>query len=71
MYPYNFFKRYLKHGDGSKVCRMAGVSDTQLHLWKTNQSLPRVDKIKDFLKALAVYKNLSYEKLLIEYFRTI
>ena len=50
---------------------MAGLSDTQLHLWKTGQSKPRVDKIKDFLKALAAYNNLSYEKLLIEYFRTL
>ena len=71
MMRYNFFDKYLKYGDGSKVCKMAGISDTQLHLWRTGQSKPRVDKIKDFLLALAIYKDLRFKNLLVEYFRTI
>ena len=71
MYYYNFFDKYLKHGEGSIVCKMSGINDTQLSSWRRRNSIPRCDKIKDFLKALAAFKNLSYEKLLIEYFRTV
>lgn len=68
---YNFFDKYLKHGEGTAVCKMAGINDTQLSSWRRRDSMPRCDKLKDFLKALAIYKELNYKDLLIEYFRTI
>ena len=70
-YHYNFFEKYIKHGEGSEICRIAGVKDCQLSAWKQEKNIPRADNLKAIVKAIAIYKGLRFSDLIVEYFKTI
>ena len=69
-YNYNFFDKYIKYGEGSAICRIAGIKDCQLSSWRRGAMI-RGDNIKKIIKAIAIYKDLNFSELIVEYFKTI
>ena len=66
-----FFSKYLEKGDQKIILKKAGIHVSQLVSWKKNLNTPNCKSIKWFLLALAEYKDLDFDKLLLEFFETI
>ena len=66
-----FFSKYIKRGEQEIILKKAGIHVSQLNKWRKELNTPNCKSIKWFLMALAEYKGLDFDKLLLEYFETI